>query len=620
MPFSVKGTVFSSPFSIYDERMREKMSQLKTYLSIGSCSAVQWLDKDNLAFVYADPDGKSIVRLNVETGARQRLYTTQEKIGGLQTAAGRCIFPSDAGGTENEQIFLLQDGEARNLTHDPETRHYLGGLRPDGKTLVFSCNARERQTFDIVALDAETGERRMVLQNDDNYNLPAALSPDGRCLLYNKLRGSSDNALWMVDIDAGTTRRLPADGAAAAYKAPVWTPDSRRFYYITDAGSDFFYVGCCDAVSGACETVLTFPWDVENLAVSPCGRYLAVLVNEDGYSAMYVYDLQDKTFCNIPQPPRGVYARGDSIGWAPEGLKLAFTLTSGKRPQDIWVLDMAADGLRRVTNSLPEGLSADGLTEPEKGSYRSFDGLEVPYFLYVPKGKRAENLPVMISIHGGPEGQSRPGLSSSEFLQYMVSQGIAVVAPNVRGSTGYGKAYSHLDDVEKRLDSVRDIEALVRHLTETGIADKRRIGVMGASYGGFMTLSCAARYPELWCCAVCTVGMFNLVTFLENTAPYRRPHRESEYGTLAHDREMLYRVSPVAAVDGIRGPLMIIHGQNDPRVPVSEAHQAMEYLQGRGVDARMLVYADEGHGLSKLKNKLDCFPQVIDFIKRHMAL
>ena len=135
-----------------------------------------------------------------------------------------------------------------------------------------------------------------------------------------------------------------------------------------------------------------------------------------------------------------------------------------------------------------------------------------------------------------------------------------------------------------------------------------------------MTLSCAARYPELWCCAVCTVGMFNLVTFLENTAPYRRPHRESEYGTLAHDRETLYRVSPVAAVDGIRGPLMIIHGQNDPRVPVSEAHQAMEYLQGRGVDAHMLVYPDEGHGLGKLKNKLDCFPKVLDFVKKHMEL
>ena len=246
--------------------------------------------------------------------------------------------------------------------------------------------------------------------------------------------------------------------------------------------------------------------------------------------------------------------------------------------------------------------------------------LEVPYFLYVPKGKQLHDLSVMISIHGGPEGQSRPNLSGKEFLQYIVSQGIAVVEPNVRGSIGYGKMYSHLDDVEKRLDSVKDIESLVKHLIDTGIANAKRISVMGTSYGGFMTLSCAARYPELWCCAVCTVGMFNLVTFLENTAPYRRPHRESEYGTLAHDRETLFNVSPVAAVDGIRGPLMIIHGRNDPRVPVSEAIQTMDYIKGRGVDAQMLIYEDEGHGVNKLKNKLDCYPKMLEFVKKYMQL
>ncbi len=596
------------------------MSDLKTYLSIGNCCAAQWLDARRLVFVRSDADGQSIVRFDVETGSSETLYTTQEKIWRLYTGGGLCFFPSDAGGNENEQIFVLKDGGAADLTHDPDVRHYPGGLLPDGKTVVFSCNARDRQSFDIVSLQMETGERRMILQNSDNYNLPAALSPDGKYLLYNKLLGSSNNLLWMVDIETGQARRVPSGDAVAAYESPAWTPDSRGFYYVTDEGSDFFRVCYCDIASGSANDVLTFPWDVENLAVSPCGRYLAVLVNEDGYSSLRLYDLQDKVFCNIPQPPRGVYSEYDTLVWAPEGLKLAFSVTSGKRPQDIWVLDVERDSLRRISDSMPAGLTADGLTEPVKGSYKSFDGLEVPYFLYVPRGKTAENLPVMISIHGGPEGQSRPCLPYAEFLQYMVAQGVAVVEPNVRGSTGYGKAYSHLDDVEKRLDSVKDIESLVHHLVETGVADRRRIGVMGTSYGGFMTLSCAARYPELWCCAVCTVGMFNLVTFLENTAPYRRPHRESEYGTLAHDRETLYLVSPVAAVDGIRGPLMIIHGQNDPRVPVSEAHQAMEYLQGRGVDAHMLVYPDEGHGLGKLKNKLDCFPKVLDFVKKHMEL
>jgi len=192
------------------------------------------------------------------------------------------------------------------------------------------------------------------------------------------------------------------------------------------------------------------------------------------------------------------------------------------------------------------------------------------------------------------------------------------VAPNVRGSVGYGKTYTHLDDVEKRLDSVRDIDSLVAHLIETGIADKDRIAVMGGSYGGFMTLSCVARYPKLWACGVDVVGMTNLVTFLENTSEYRRAHRESEYGSLAHDREVLYNVSPIAKADDITAPLMVIHGANDPRVPVTEAELIVNSLRNRQVEVKYLRYEDEGHGLAKRKNQYDCYPQVAEFLKKHL--
>ena len=597
------------------------MSDLKNYLSIGSCQSAQWQDAQHIVFVKSGPGGKSIVRADISTGRQETLAETQERIWKMLVAAnGDIFYTSDEGGNENEQIYKVEPSGPRRITSDGETRHNLGGLLPDGRTLIIACNARDKKTFDIMALDVETGEKRMILQNTDNYNTPAALSPDGRYLLYNKLLGSSNNAMWMVDTASGKACRAPASEAVAAYESPAWKHTGDGFYYVTDEGADFFYIGYYDVKTASASPLLHFDWDVEAVSLSPCDRYLAILTNEAGYSVLRVYDLQDKVFCNIPQPPRGVYSNYDRISWADEGLRLAFTVSSGKRPQDVWALDMREDWIRRVSDSMPQGLTSEELFEPTLHEYQSFDGLAVPYFLYTPKGKEAKNLPVMVSIHGGPEGQSRPDLPYQEFLHYMVAQGIAVVEPNVRGSTGYGKAYSHLDDVEKRLDSVRDIEALVQHLVDSGVADRGRIGVMGTSYGGFMTLSCAARYPELWCCAVCTVGMFNLVTFLENTASYRRPHRESEYGTLAHDRETLLRVSPIAKVDQIRGPLMIIHGQNDPRVPVSETHQAMEYLSGRGVDAQMLIYPDEGHGLSKLKNKLDCYPKVVEFIKKHMGI
>lgn len=204
------------------------------------------------------------------------------------------------------------------------------------------------------------------------------------------------------------------------------------------------------------------------------------------------------------------------------------------------------------------------------------------------------------------------------LIQYLVGEGFSVAAPNVRGSTGYGKTYTHLDDVEKRLDSVHDVECLVKHLIDTGVADPKRIAVMGASYGGFMTLSSIAHYPDLWAAAVDEVGMSNLETFLENTAEYRRAHRESEYGTLARDRETLRRVSPIFHVDQIKAPLMVIHGANDPRVPVSEADQIVASLEKRGVPVKYLRYPDEGHGLSKRKNQFDCYPQVAAFLKEHL--
>ena len=208
----------------------------------------------------------------------------------------------------------------------------------------------------------------------------------------------------------------------------------------------------------------------------------------------------------------------------------------------------------------------------------------------------------------------------SPMLQYLVGEGLTIVAPNVRGSTGYGKTYHHLDDVEKRLDSVHDAACLAEHLVQAGIAPKGKIAVMGASYGGYMTLSCVTRYPDLWAAGVDTVGMSNLETFLENTADYRRAHRESEYGSLANHRQILREVSPIHKVDQITAALMVVHGANDPRVPVGEAEQIVKSLRDRNVPVEYLCYPDEGHGLSKRKNQFDCYPKVAAFLKKHLEM
>jgi len=598
------------------------MADLKAYFSLGSCSFGNWLDSRHIVYTRTGPEGKSIITQDLETGAQTTLFNTKESLRALYVAKnGDVFFGMDNGGAENLQIHRIprEGGPIVAVTDDASTYHQLGGLAADGTTLVVASNRRVKSTFDIVGIDLATGSQRVILENSDNYNMPAGLSPCGRYLLVNKLMGANNNPLWMVDIETGAAAKTPPGSAHAADTHPVWKHDSSAFYYVSDFDSEFAYIAYYDLQSETGQKLLSYPWDVENLALSHDDRYLAFTVNEGGYTSLYVYDLTAGDYVSIPSPPKGTISGYVPMHWAPDEHKLLFAAAGATRAQNLWVLDVDGDSVRRATNSHMAGLTTADFCEPTLHSFKSFDGLEVPYFLYMPKGSKG-NMPVMVDIHGGPEGQSVPGVSHKELLHYMVSQGIAVVEPNIRGSSGYGKTYLHLDDVEKRLDSVTDIEYLVKHLVETGVADAKRIGVMGGSYGGFMTLSCAARLPQLWCCAVCTVGMFNLVTFLENTSDYRRPHRESEYGTLAHHRDVLYHVSPIACVDNIRGPLMIIHGQNDPRVPVSESHQAAEYLAAHGVDVEMLIYPDEGHGLQKLDNQLDCYPKVMDFVFRSMKL
>jgi dipeptidyl aminopeptidase/acylaminoacyl peptidase len=249
--------------------------------------------------------------------------------------------------------------------------------------------------------------------------------------------------------------------------------------------------------------------------------------------------------------------------------------------------------------------------------FPTFDKRSIPAFLYRPAGGGGP-VPVVVLVHGGPEAQSRPNFQA--VVAYLVNLGLGVLLPNVRGSMGYGKAYAALDDVEKRMDSVRDLQHAALWLASSGIAPRDRIAVMGGSYGGFMVLAAITNFPELWAAAVDIVGIANFVTFLEHTGPWRRRHREQEYGSLEHDRELLRDISPIHKADRIRAPLMVIHGANDPRVPLREAEQIVAAVRARGGVVELLTYEDEGHGLVRLKNRLDAYPRIGAFLERHLKI
>jgi dipeptidyl aminopeptidase/acylaminoacyl peptidase len=301
--------------------------------------------------------------------------------------------------------------------------------------------------------------------------------------------------------------------------------------------------------------------------------------------------------------------------FSPDSRQLAFSFTSSGRSSDVFVWNLEENAVSAATRSSHAGLPVESFVEPRLIRYSSFDGLEIPAWLYEPKGQSGP-IPVVVIVHGGPESQTRP---SFNFLaQYLAHHGYAVLAPNVRGSTGYGKTYSHLDDVEKRMDAVADLAHAATWLKAQPRLDGERLTVYGGSYGGFMVLAALSHYPELFTAGIDIVGISNFVTFLKNTSGYRRAHREAEYGSLARDRDFLESISPLNRADRIRGPLMVVHGANDPRVPLSEAEQLVEALESRGVPTQFLVFDDEGHGIVKLENKLIAYGAIVAFLEKHL--
>lgn len=594
------------------------MEKLKKYLDVKSMRTPKWLNKSSIVYSHDASGVSQLWKYDLKTKETKQLSHFDNFIVGIDSHASteQALFSMSDSGNERFQLYHYKDNSVENLTNNPEASHFIGPFLKDGDKIFFTANDRDFAHFDCYVMDLETKEKRLLVKNDDNYNFPESVSADGRYFVYRKLKAEDDQSMWIYDDVEKTT--YPLTEETGKYLASTWTNDNKGFYFITNQGEEFNYCAYYHLDTKKYDVIYKEDWDVETLALSHDGKYLAVLLNVDGHSELKILDTQTHQVLNVPQPPKAEIAHYDTLDWSPNDHRLIFTLSSGTRAPNIWCLDIAADAVYRLTeNNLDEEI-AEKSVDAVLRHYTSFDGLKVPYWLYVPKGKKPEKLPVMIEIHGGPEAQEKS--SYNEMIQYLVSEDIAVVAPNVRGSTGYGKTYSHLDDVEKRLDSVKDIESLVEHLVETGLADRDKIAVSGTSYGGFMTLSCAARYPDLFCAAVDNVGMYNLVTFLENTASYRRAHRESEYGSLETDREILYEVSPVSKVDDIKGPLMVIHGANDPRVPVSEAEQVVDYLKDKGVDVRYLRYEDEGHGLHKIENKIDCYSQMSAFLKESMGI
>ena len=511
----------------------------------------------------------------------RQVTSDEEAVTGRFLPDGRVLVERDSGGNERTQLYAGEQPLVVDERYKHDTAHAAG------RTLAYATNRRNGVDFDIVARDLQTGvEWTFEL---GGYCFVAAISADGRQVVAAKLGTvSGDNDLYLCDIDRGEITHLTPHDEPAEFVTPVWY--GRDLLWATNAGRDTF------AVEG-----FESPWDV-TCAADAAGRHLLLHVNEDGYSRLVLDDV------DVPLPGRGVV---DSPVFSPDGSQLAFAFSTPVEPYDVYVYE---DGVTRRLTTSPRAVQPRELVEPELHRFASFDGESVPVFLFTPEGPGP--FPVVVAVHGGPEAQWLPHWRDSfaPLTQYLLSCGYAVAAPNVRGSSGYGKRYEHLDDVRLRLDSVRDLGSLHDWLAARPEIDAGRAVLYGRSYGGYMVLAGLAFQPERWAAGIECVGISNFVTFLENTSAYRRAAREREYGSLEHDRDFLIEASPITHVDAIRAPLFIQHGANDPRVPLSESEEIARVLREQGIRCDLVVYEDEGHTIEKLSNRIDAFTRMAGFL------
>ncbi|WP_092930156.1 S9 family peptidase [Natrinema hispanicum] len=618
---------------------------IERYLNIRSAYGASFgPDGERLSFLMDTTGTAQVWTLETPRGwpEQRTFYDERVTFASWSPERPELIFGMDEGGNERAQLFRLdaETGEIENLTAMPDAKHRWGGWSHDGDRFAFTSNRRDESVFDIYVQGRdETGDDAELVYEGDGWLSLAGWSPDDSRLLVSQAYSNFDQDLYILDLEADEREleHLTPHEGDVRYQSASWAPDGEGIYLVTDEGdADTLYLAYLDVESGDLETVIDGDgWNVDGIALDDeTGRFVCSR-NVEGYTELTVgeFDADDPTeYEAFPEPdlPGGI---SGGVSFDPDAERFALSTTGDTVNTNVFVVDIETGNAERWTDAPTAGIpretfdesdlvhvdsfGVDGQRPSARGTpEESHTGLEVPGFLTLPDDHEEGQTPVIVDIHGGPESQRRPSFSSVK--QYFLDRGYAYFEPNVRGSSGYGADYAALDDVEKRMDSVADIEACVEWLQDHPAIDPDRIAAKGGSYGGFMVLAALTEYPDLWAAGVDVVGIANFVTFLENTGDWRRKLREAEYGSLAEDRDFLEEISPINNVEQIEAPLFVLHGENDPRVPVGEAEQIVEEVRDHGVPVRKLIFDDEGHGFSKLANRIEAYSEIADFLDEHV--
>ncbi|MGI5860601.1 MAG: S9 family peptidase [Myxococcales bacterium] len=594
---------------------RELTDRLRQYQSIRYAQFEDWLPgNEGLLITTRFGETAQIHHVPSPGARRSQLTFFGERVGGAWSCPRKgcdyLLLLMDAGGSELYQLYRLDKATGRHvMLTDGKSRNGRVVWNRQGTQIAFSSTRRNGEDFDIYVMDPQKPESSRLLVELKGYWAPLDFSPDGKSLLIEHYVSINESHLEVVDVASGQRRPLTPPGEkGVSYPSAKYSNDGRRIYLTTDLGSDFVRLAWVDpAKSELAPKFLTtdIRWDVEELDISPDGKLIAFTTNENGMSRLHFIKPDGGRAAASPKLPMGVVR---DIKFKPDGRALAFALSGPRSTWDVFSVEPRSGKVERWTYSETGGLDISSFVEPELIEYETFDTVDgkprkIPAFVYLPPKRFEPPYPVVITAHGGPEAQFRPTFLGKSNYQ-LNEMGIALIYPNIRGSSGYGKSYLLLDNGEKREDAVRDVGALLDWIATRKDLDSSRVAITGGSYGGFISLASMTQYSDRLRCGMSYVGISSFVTFLENTKAYRRDLRRAEYGDerVPGMRALLERISPLTNAEKIKVPLLVIQGANDPRVPQSESDQIVERVRKQGGQVWYLLAKDEGHGFVKKAN------------------
>ncbi|MGI8640469.1 MAG: S9 family peptidase [Pyrinomonadaceae bacterium] len=521
------------------------------------------------------------------------------------------------GGGFNEQIYIMRpDGsELRRLTDGGKENNFLFGWTRDGKYIFVSSNRRNPASLDSYLLNIKTGEMRLIAENE-GLGFITDVSRDNRRAVVTRMKQVNGN-LYLIDLATGKESLLTPHEGSGRFEEARFSPDGQTIYLASNKDRDLPALARirldAGGQPGAIETIAErADGELSGVKMSDDGATIILDWNVAGRSELAFYDVKKNQMTAGPKLPAEIIGALDLTN---DGKHLTMILSGAASPDDVWTLDLTTKQFTQLTFSPHAGVDLTKLARPQFVEYTAHDNLKLSGWLYKPPGATGA-LPIVLNFHGGPESQERPDFDST--YQALVLRGIAVFTPNVRGSSGFGKKFAALDNGALRENAVKDIKATVDYLVKSGVADPKRIGIMGNSYGGYMVMAGLTEYPELFAAGADLYGITNFETYFKNTQPWMAAISKEEYGDPDTQIEMLRRLSPINRIDRIKSPVLVLHGVNDTTVPVIEAEQVVENLKRRNVPVEYILFPDEGHGWRKIPNRIRSTVSIVKFFETHL--